>query len=196
MGDENTRHHKTPTKYQHRESLHVRVSLKILAFIRSKIPISCHNFFLANNLSNTGDSQPTQPPTILSVLLVKYFFVNVMCLHVCMSVYVCICMLISVYMRICLLVCVCLCVYLCLHVYMCVCAYVCFCVCVCVRACVCVCVCVCVEYVRACFSVFLIIIAVDLEVKPQISLSNEDGDVLIPCVRNGKVQQDLNVKQF
>ena len=82
--------------------------------------------------------------------------------------------MISVYMRICLLVCVCLCAYLCLHV------------CVYVRTCVFVCACVCVEYVRACYSVFLIIIAVDLEVKPQISLSNENGDVLSPVLEMAK----------
>ena len=85
---------------------------------------------------------------------------------------------------------VCLCVYVsvCICAYMCVYVRTCVFVCVRVRACVCVyvCVCVCVEYARACFSVFLFIIAVDLEVKPQISLSNEDGDVLSPVLEMAK----------
>ena len=61
------------------------------------------------------------------------------------------------------------------------------CVCMCVRVYfVCVCECVCVDYARACFSIFLVIIAVDLEVKPQISLSNEDGGVLSPVLEMAK----------
>ena len=45
---------------------------------------------------------------------------------------------------------------------------------------------VCASSTRACFSVFLFMIAVDLEVKPQISLSNEDGDVLSPVLEMAK----------
>ena len=57
--------------------------------------------------------------------------------------------------------------------------------------CVCVCVCVC-----ALVSVCFVNVTLSILIKPQNYLLNEAGDVFSPCVRNGKVQQDINVKQF
>ena len=129
------------------------------------------------NLSNTGDSQPTQPPIILSVLLVKYFLCKCYvytCVHVCVCVYICVDKRLYAYMS------ACVCLSLCVFVLTCKCM--CVRVFLCVRACVCMCVCVRRVRARVLWCIFLIIIAVDLEVKPQISLSIEDGDVLSPVL--------------
>ena len=71
--------------------------MRAILFIQYTLSLSFHSIV---NLSNTADSQPTLPPIILSVLLVKYILCKcyVFTLCVCLVALVCVYMqLLSVY---------------------------------------------------------------------------------------------------